>query len=56
MCNCNLQTVSLVLDGIIHIFMLLKNSGSGAPSGKILLVRIVKNDKIGAYFRAGYVN
>ena len=29
--------------------------GSGAFSGKILLVRIVENNKIDAYFRAGYV-
>ncbi len=27
--------------------------GSGALSGKMLLVRIVKNNKIYAYFRAG---
>ena len=27
--------------------------GSGALSGKILLVRIVENDKIDAYFRVG---
>ena len=29
--------------------------GSGALSGKILLVRIVENNKIDAYFRAGLV-
>ena len=29
--------------------------GSGAHSGKMLLVRIVENDKIYAYFRAGQV-
>ncbi len=34
---------------IINIF------GSGALSGKMLLVRIVKNNEIDAYFRAGYV-
>ena len=28
---------------------------SSALSGKMLLVRIVENDKIDAYFRAGYV-
>ncbi len=27
--------------------------GSGALSGKMLLVRIVKNNKIDAYFRVG---
>ena len=27
--------------------------GSGALSGKMLLVRIVENNKIDAYFRAG---
>ena len=27
--------------------------GSGAHSGKMLLVRIIENDKIDAYFRAG---
>ena len=27
--------------------------GSGALSGKMLLVRIIKNNKINAYFRAG---
>ncbi len=27
--------------------------GSGSPSGKILIVRIVENDRIDAYFRAG---
>ena len=31
----------------------LKNIGSGAFFGKILLVRIVKNNKIEAYFGAG---
>ena len=29
--------------------------GSGALSGKMLLVRIVENNKIDAYFRAGQV-
>ena len=29
------------------------NIGSGALTGKMLLVRIVENNKIGAYFRAG---
>ncbi len=32
-----------------------KNIGSGALSGKILLVRIVENIKIDTYYRAGYV-
>ncbi len=27
--------------------------GSGAPSGKMLLVRIVENNRIDAYFREG---
>ncbi len=30
-----------------------KNLGSSALSGKILLVKMVENDKIDAYFRAG---
>ncbi len=29
--------------------------GSGALSGKMLLVRIIKNNKIDAYFREGKV-
>ncbi len=32
-----------------------KNAGSGAQSGKMLLVRIVDNNKIDAYCRVGYV-
>ena len=37
-------------------FNSLKSSrGSGALTGKMLLGRIVKNDKIYAYFRAGWV-
>ena len=30
-----------------------KKLGSGALSGKIFLVRIIENNKIDAYFRAG---
>ena len=30
-----------------------KHIGSGVLSGKMLLVRIVENNKIDAYFRAG---
>ncbi len=29
--------------------------GSGALFGKMLLARIIENNKIDAYFRAGYV-
>ena len=29
--------------------------GSGALCGKMLLVRIIENNKIGAYFRSGQV-
>ena len=32
-----------------------KKIGSGALSGKVLLLGIVENNKIDAYFRAGYV-
>ena len=39
--------VSLILNPDIKLF------GSGALSGKILLVRIIENNKIDAYFRAG---
>ncbi len=31
------------------------NFGTGELSGKMLLVRIIKNDKIYAYFRSGQV-
>ena len=34
---------------------LKSNNGSGALSDKMLLVRIVENNKIDAYFRAGWV-
>ena len=30
--------------------------GSGALFGKMVLIRIVENNKIDAYFRAGWVN
>ena len=33
----------------------LEKKGSGALSGKMLLVRIVENNNINAYFRAGLV-
>ena len=36
---------------VIHI----RFFGSGALSGKMLLVRIVENNKIEAYFRSGWV-
>ena len=32
---------------------MVKKIGSGALSGKKLLVRIIENNKIDAYFRAG---
>ena len=32
-----------------------KGIGTGALSGEMLLVRIVENNEIYAYFRAGYV-
>ncbi len=38
-----------------NISLFLKKRGSGALSGKMLLVRIVENNKIDAYFRAGRV-
>ncbi len=31
----------------------IKTNGSGALSGKILLLRIIENNNIYAYFRAG---
>ena len=33
----------------------MKIIGFGADSGKMLLVRIVGNNKIDAHFRAGYI-
>ena len=33
----------------------LANNGSGVLSGKMLLVRIIENNKIDAFFRAGKV-
>ena len=35
--------------------MTVFNTGSGALTGKMLLVRNVENIKINAHFRAGYV-
>ena len=32
------------------------NIGSGALSGKMLLARIIENNKIDDYFRSDYVN
>ncbi len=38
---------------ITKVIRINKSFGSGALSGKILLVRIIENDKIDAYFRSG---
>ena len=48
------QTKREKATGGIHKFSLgTQNSGSGALPGKMLLVRIIENNKIEAYFRSG---
>ncbi len=37
----------------IQYNFVIKTLGSGALSGKMLLVRIIENNKIDAYFRSG---
>jgi len=43
----------LALFDIIILVIVTKKVGSGALSGKMLLIRIVENSKIYAYFTAG---
>ena len=43
----------IVLLAGIDIKELIRNFESGALPGKMLLVRIIKNDIIDAYFKAG---
>ena len=46
----------LLLQSQISIYkqqIIYEGFGSGALSGKMLLVRIIENNKVSAYFRAG---
>ena len=43
------KTISPIVGPMTRI----EHHGSGSLSGKMLLVRIVENNKIDAYFRAG---
>ena len=45
-----------ILNRILNEKIILKHIRSGAFSGKILLVRIIKNNKTDACFGSGYVN
>ena len=45
----NKRTIRFYKDNTIQ----MQRKGSGALSGKMLLVRIAENNKINAYFRAG---
>ena len=53
--SCKYYKISrlIFLTIIIPKFMIIRQSGSGAVSCKMLLVRIVENDTIDVYFRAG---
>ncbi len=57
---CVLKVFSIALFLSFYIIIKLSSShyinnnlGSGEPSGKMLLVRIIENNKIDAYFRSG---
>ena len=49
----NLKLVITTLDINFIPYFNSRNLGSGELSGKILLVRIIENNKIDDYFRAG---
>ena len=49
------QYVLKNINKVILVVSKVKFFGSGTLSGKMLLVRIVENDKILDYFRAGWV-
>ncbi len=49
----NQERVYIQICTLTKIFLIRKTFGSGALYGKMLLVRIVENNKINAYFRAG---
>ena len=44
----SIVTTSIYLESLLSFLELKTNFGSGALPGKILLVRIIKNDKIDA--------
>ncbi len=46
-------TKHLIFNSILR--SLNENSGTGALNGKMLLVRIIKNNKINAYLRSDWV-
>ncbi len=50
-----LQDLGIINMYHCHVYNTVENIGSGALSGKMLLVRIVENNKIDNYLRAGQV-
>ena len=46
------RVASLLKSKGITAFLSLKNFGSGSVNGNMLLVRIIENNKIDAYFRS----
>ncbi len=47
------KTLHLYANTLKILIIQITEVGSGELSGKMLLVRIVENNKIGAFFRAG---